>query len=1450
MPVKKILLFLISLLIIFSACPFAILSAGETQAASAIDISRPVKVGLYENEPKIFTNSDGKASGFWADIVNYIADNEGWQIEWVHGSWEECLSRLEAGEIDIMPDVTYTEERAQLYDFSSEVLLVSWSRIYAAEGVSIQSILDLEGKTIAVMKGSVNVEGPEGIEELVSAFNINCIYLELDNYTEVFEAVDNGQADAAVVNKDFGNSRADDYNIEMTGIIFQPSQIYFAFPKNGSLSAALIETIDKDLSLLKVDKKSVYYDALEKWLSVEAIEKAVIPVWVWWVAGIFLVLIVLLVAGAFILNLMVKQKTRQLRAEVDKQIRTEKKYTSLVEQSIDGIIVVQDGKIVFANREIMRMSGFNIDEIQGKSVVDFVSPRYKEMVSQNYAKRMAGEDVSGRYELEINRKDGRVVAVEINASVIEHEGRPADMAFVRDITERKKVEEQLAENQVRYRSLFENSSDAILLTVPDGRILAANSAACRMFGRTEEEICRIGRDGLLDLTDPRLAAALEEWRRTGEFRGELTFIRSDNSKFIGEVSSKIFYDRKGNPETTMIIRDVTRRREAEEKLRESEAKYRLLVENVPVGVIIIRSGKVLFANKQDEQITGYTLKELQSMNSFDIIYEEDRSKIIGYSDMRSRGEPAPNNYIVRIIRKDGTLRWLRRNVVRIDWMGEPASLVIDIDITERREAEDALNREKNYIKSILDTVPAMIVTLNTQGQIIGFNHYLEVQSGYSTAEVKGKDWLTNFVPEREHERVRETITKAITGVETIGFINPVLLKNGQERLVEWYSTVLKDEGGNITTLLAIGQDVTERMKAEEALKASEQRWQFALEGAGDGVWDWDAQTNRVFFSHRWKEMLGYTDDEIGDNLEEWDKRIHPDDKAATYADLQKHLDGQVPVYSNEHRMLCKNGSYKWILDRGKVIKWTDDNKPLRVIGTHTDISYRKQAEEIIRISEEKYRTLFETMLQGVIFWDKNGKLISANSATEKILGLTLSQIQGKNPAEVILRAIHEDGSPFPRDSYPSFMALKSGEPVKDVLMGIFNPHEDKYRWVVVNAMPQFKENEKEPYQVYTTFNDITQIKEIERALIQSESKLRQSLDSWETTFNSIKNAICLLALDDTIIRCNQAMNDMLGKDDKEIIGKNILKLIYGSEKHLKESPHFKMLRSGRREAGEISVGDKWYYVIVDPILDSEGRVIGAVHTMDDITERKTMEERMIMTDRLASIGELSSGIAHEVNNPLTGVIGIVQLLMARGDIPDDILKDLQLINDEAQRASKVARNLLVFARKHANEFQFSSVTQAIEKVLELRAYDQKNNNIVVIRDFEPHLPGIVMDYFQIQQVFLNIIINAEYAMKEAHNGGILTIRTEKVGEMVRISFTDDGPGISKENIKHIFDPFYTTKEVGKGTGLGLSICHGIISQHHGNIYAKSEYGKGATFVIELPINQPEEAEEEYDGKKQ
>ena len=231
---------------------------------------------------------------------------------------------------------------------------------------------------------------------------------------------------------------------------------------------------------------------------------------------------------------------------------------------------------------------------------------------------------------------------------------------------------------------------------------------------------------------------------------------------------------------------------------------------------------------------------------------------------------------------------------------------------------------------------------------------------------------------------------------------------------------------------------------------------------------------------------------------------------------------------------------------------------------------------------------------------------------------------------------------------------------------------------------------------------------------------------------------------------------------------------------------------------------------------------------------KRLQQELILNGRLASIGRMASGMAHEMNNPLTGVIGFAQLLMKK-DIPDDVRRDLQMIHSEAQRAAKVVEGLLTFARRRKSVREYIDINEIISGVVELRSYEMRVNNIQVVSQLVPDLPRTVADAAQIQQVFLNIILNAEKEMIGAHGKGRLLIKTEKAGDIIRACFTDDGPGISEENLDKVFDPFFTTREVGNGTGLGLSICHGIVTQHNGRIYARSKPGEGATFVVELPI---------------
>lgn len=317
---------------------FLVLLISIWGGAVAADDSIIVRVGIYENQPKIFTDDAGKPAGFWPDIIGYIASQEGWTLEYRHGTWTECLEMLENNEIDIMPDVAYTEERNDKYAFSHETVYISWSRVYTRKGVDINSVLDLEGKTIAVLKGSVNVEGSDGIKEIIKSYSINCKYAEVDSYNRVFELVESGEADAGVTSKDFGYQHETDYGLIKTPIIFQPALLYFALTKDSASTPSLTEKIDRHVKALKQDNGSIYYQSLDKWMAVKSAVTPVLPGWVVWVLASVGGLVLLFAGGSFILRSQVRTRTRELTDEVAVRKRAEEqlaKYRYRLEKLVE-----------------------------------------------------------------------------------------------------------------------------------------------------------------------------------------------------------------------------------------------------------------------------------------------------------------------------------------------------------------------------------------------------------------------------------------------------------------------------------------------------------------------------------------------------------------------------------------------------------------------------------------------------------------------------------------------------------------------------------------------------------------------------------------------------------------------------------------------------------------------------------------------------------------------------------------------------------------------------------------------------------------------------------------------------------------------------------------------------------------------------------------------------------
>ncbi|MCH8858759.1 MAG: response regulator, partial [Proteobacteria bacterium] len=244
----------------------------------------------------------------------------------------------------------------------------------------------------------------------------------------------------------------------------------------------------------------------------------------------------------------------------------------------------------------------------------------------------------------------------------------------------------------------------------------------------------------------------------------------------------------------------------------------------------------------------------------------------------------------------------------------------------------------------------------------------------------------------------------------------------------------------------------------------------------------------------------------------------------------------------------------------------------------------------------------------------------------------------------------------------------------------------------------------------------------------------------------------------------------------------------------------------------------------------------AVVILRDVTEERLMQERLLQSEKMVSVGQLVSGVAHEINNPLTGIMGFAQLILLR-DLDEQTKSEVNTILTEADRAAKIVQNLLSFARRKRAEKELANLNVLLERVLELRTYELRVKNIEIEMDLDPALPDTMVDATQIQQVMFNIINNAEHAIVGSTDQGVLKVRTSHEKDAIRLSFQDNGAGMSAETVRRIFDPFFTTKETGEGTGLGLALAYGIVRSHGGFIEVKSDLGQGTRFDLYFPPTQ-------------
>jgi len=519
------------------------------------------------------------------------------------------------------------------------------------------------------------------------------------------------------------------------------------------------------------------------------------------------------------------------------------------------------------------------------------------------------------------------------------------------------------------------------------------------------------------------------------------------------------------------------------------------------------------------------------------------------------------------------------------------------------------------------------------------------------------------------------------------------------------------------------------------------------------------------------------------------------------------------------------------LDEGPFSR--DERRLIDAVATQMGrITERKKAEEALRQSEQKYRTILESVVEGYYETDIVGNFTLVNDSIchnmrysrDELIGMNNRDYMDKQTAKKVFERYVE--------------VYTTGQPARGFEFEV--TRKDSTKMWVSSSVSLIRDLKGEPTGFRGLVRDITEEKQTEEMLRQSEKKYRTILENITDGYYEVDLAGNYTFFNDSmceIVGCTK--DEMIGMNNRKYMDKeNARKVfqtfnkVYTTGKHSKGFDWELIRKDGTKRIVEASVS---------LIRNSQGEPAGFRGVVRDITERtqmekekEEMERKAQLATRLSTMGEMASGIVHEINNPLTSVVGFAEMLTHK-DLPEDAREYATIINNEGKRVASIAGRLLNFARHQKPEIVYTDINKLIEDTLELQTYEMTTGNIKVTAKLDPHLPRTMADPGQLQQVFLNITLNARAEMRTAHGGGKLSVKTEAIDSTIRISIKDDGPGIPKENLKTIFNPFFTTRKKGEGTGLGLSICRGIISSHKGMIYVESALGKGATFIIELPV---------------
>ncbi|MCB0057072.1 MAG: PAS domain S-box protein, partial [Caldilineaceae bacterium] len=787
-----------------------------------------VRVGVYNFEPLVFVDKEGAPKGLYLDALEYVAAREGWQIEYVPGTWAENLSRLEASEIDLLPSIGYTEARAEKLDFTREHLFLDWAIVYRGKGQPIETVLDLEGKTIAALKGSIYTEG---LTRLLNQFDLHSPIVEMNQYTEVLAAVDRGEVDAGIITKVYGLVLEGRYSqIEATDIFFSPVKILFAVPKGQH--PQILDALDRNFAALKADENSPYHTWLDKWIGIYQ-AKPVLPVtFLWGFAGA-LVLLGFLLGFAILLRRQVAQRTRELEADITARTRTEellreseRKFRDVFESANVGKSITLPTGQVSVNRAFADWLGYSQEELTDKTWQELTPPEDITAIEAIIAPILKGDRESARFVKRYVHRDGSFLWADVSTTLRRDEaGRPLHFITTAvDITERIQAEEERSQAQKLFQMIFNLSPVATTLSSISDRVIAdANNATIAWLGYTRDELVGIPSSNVdywVNAEERQKAfSILTEQGRIADF--EFVY-RTKTGRTGHAVSYAEIVELGGNRYVLSSMIDITERKRAEDELRASEERFASAFRASPAGMTITRiaDGKFIDANDafcqmfefSREEVIGHTSTELNMWSP------EERKKLIE-EQIRTGGL---QNVELSARAKSGRLVDILFSSRPIELAGEMHHVTTMIDISERKQAQEQLAERHATLTAMLESAATPVFSLDSQYRYTSFNSvHAAVMKALYGAEIEiGESMLEYQTVLEDRQIAQENLDRALGGEQFIesGYSGEA---GRARRYFEIAHNPIRDPDGNVIGVSVFASDITERERAEEALRESE-----------------------------------------------------------------------------------------------------------------------------------------------------------------------------------------------------------------------------------------------------------------------------------------------------------------------------------------------------------------------------------------------------------------------------------------------------------------------------------------------------------------------------------------------------------------------------------------------------------------------------------------------------